>query len=119
MRISDWSSDVCSSDLNVTDESPHTSKKLFAGQSLLRFCLNPGKLPAITIPVDRLLWIDMGLIFQAYAYLSHCTCNLIERIPVCPDSYDQRQDIAVLDHKGQYREFGRGSWRERGVQSGM
>jgi hypothetical protein len=47
----------------------------------------------------------MGLIFQANAYLSHCPCNLIARIPACQESYDMRPEIAVLDIQGQYRVY--------------
>lgn len=65
----------------------------------------PGKLPAYNNTRRPLQWIDMGLIFQAYAYLSHCPCNLIARIPACQESYDMRPEIAVLDIQGQYRVY--------------
>lgn len=77
----------------------------FLPAGTLRFRLvPPANCPPITTPVD-LFWIDMGLIFQAYAYLSHCPCNLIARIPACQESYDMRPEIAVLDIQGQYRVY--------------
>ncbi|MFJ4606741.1 hypothetical protein, partial [Pseudomonas atacamensis] len=90
---------------NVTDESPHTSKKLFVGRLPSGAAPQPAICPPITTPVDLPYRIDMGQQISGVCLpVTKLVQSRLRAYPLaCQESYDMRPEIAVLDIQGQNR----------------
>src|SRR3546814_1313296 len=73
MRISDWSSDVCSSDLGEKHEHDHAHGGLLGPNTELIFALSSGAALGLGFAIEKLIvgaptWLPFALYIAAYVF---------------------------------------------------
>src|SRR3546814_13815173 len=137
MRISDWSSDVCSSDLNSVNPSVPANIDLVCGDPLLELQSNavntlannqiPGSNPWIAV-VDWIsdflakidgeydvVFMDCNPSFSLYTQIALSSCNRIV-LPVMADDSSRRAIQNVFSLLYGLKQIGRALCRERVCQ---